>query len=83
MIPARKQPLAPERSPGAFPPVAAILELRRSGLTVADIARLFGVHSKAVESILDSAHCPHRRDQTDLPLGPIPPKLRESKVIVS
>lgn len=42
--------------------VPAILELRRSGLTIGDIARLFGVHTKAVESILDSEGCAERRD---------------------
>ena len=31
---------------------AAVRKLRRSGLTVADIARLFGVHPRAISSLL-------------------------------
>ena len=62
VIPAEKQPRAPESTPGAFPPEAAIRELRQSGLTVGDIARLFGVHPKVVASILDSAGSAQRRD---------------------
>ncbi len=62
MLPAGKQPLACENTLGAFPPEAAIRELRRSGLTVDDIARMFGVHPRAVASILDSAGSAQRRD---------------------
>ncbi len=46
----------------ADPPIAAVRELRRSGLTVGDIARLFGVHPKAVASILNSEGSAQRRD---------------------
>ena len=52
MIPAEKQPLAPESTPGAFPVSAAVRELRRYGLTVHDLADLFRAHPKAVAAIL-------------------------------
>ena len=40
----------------------AIRDLRQFGLTVGDIARMFRVHPKAVESILDSPGPAQRRD---------------------
>ncbi len=59
MIPAEKQPSVLESTSKDSPPVAAILELREQGLTVGDIARLFGVHSKAV-SVMLKAKVPER-----------------------
>lgn len=44
------------------PTPAAVRELRQFGLTLGDIARMFRVHPKAVESILDSAHPLQRRE---------------------
>lgn len=52
MLPAEKQPLGVESTSKDSPPVAAILELQRSGLTVGDIARLFGVHPRVVAEML-------------------------------
>ena len=49
------QPQPPEIPLGA-PPSETIRELRRSGLTVGDIARLFRVHPKVVASILSPEH---------------------------
>lgn len=44
------------------PTPAAVRELRQFGLTLGDIARMFRVHPKAVESILDSAGPAQKRD---------------------
>ena len=45
------QPQLPASPPGVSLP-ETIRELRASGLTVGDIARLFGVHPKAVGAVL-------------------------------
>ncbi len=52
MLSTEKQLSVFESTPKDSPPVAAIRELRRYGLTVGDIARLFGVHPKAVAAMI-------------------------------